>query len=154
MWKNINQKYHSLFLRSKEILMDEIKPSLTLFAYNAKFTQHDFSLTFHLPTGCADTWEIFGILNIWSCWWFTIRLCEWVLTEKYISDDLQPMREQDTVQLEAQGGQFYCNYFTKRLTLAIYKQRAYIFGIRIYRAGKLHEDEEGARVFPVNNILL
>ncbi len=64
------------------------------------------------------------------------------------------MREQDTVQLEAQGGQFYCNYFTKRLTLAIYKQRAYIFGIRIYRAGKLHEDEEGARVFPVNNILL
>ncbi len=26
--------------------------------------------------------------------------------------------------------------------------------IRIYRTGRLHEDEEGARVFPVNNILL
>ncbi len=37
----------------------------------------------------ADTREIFGMLNIWSCRRFL--LCEWVLTEKYISDDLQPM---------------------------------------------------------------
>ncbi len=33
-------------------------------------------------------------------------------------------------------------------------QTMYIhFGIKIYRSGRLHEDEEGARVFPVNNIL-
>ncbi len=30
----------------------------------------------------------------------------------------------------------------------------YKASIRIYRTGRLHEDEEGARVFPVNNILL
>ncbi len=36
-----------------------------------------------------DTRKIFGMLNIWSCRRFP--LCEWVLTEKYISDDLQPM---------------------------------------------------------------
>ncbi len=59
----------------------------------------------------VDTREIYGMLNIWSCQRFTILLCEWVLTEKYISDDLQPMREQDTGQREARGG----------LTLAIYK---------------------------------
>ncbi len=40
----------------------------------------------------ADTQEIFGMLNIWSYRWFTILLCELVLTEKYIGDDLQPMR--------------------------------------------------------------
>ncbi len=28
------------------------------------------------------------------------------------------------------------------------------FGIRIYRSGRLREDEEGDRVFPVNNIIL
>ncbi len=28
------------------------------------------------------------------------------------------------------------------------------FSIRIYKSGRLHEDEEGAMVFPVNNILL
>ncbi len=91
----------------------------------AKFTLHDFSPTFHSPTGfdksptnarhrrqigaccVADTHKIFGMLNIWSCWRFTILLCEWVLTEKYISDDLQPMREQDTGQREARGGLFF-----------------------------------------------
>ncbi len=35
-------------------------------------------------------WHLFGMLNIWSCWRFTILLCEWVLTENYIGDDLQP----------------------------------------------------------------
>ncbi len=50
----------------------------------------------------ADTREIFGMLNIWSCRRFTILLCERVPTEKYISDDLQPMREQATGQREAQ----------------------------------------------------
>ncbi len=62
------------------------------------------------------------------------------------------MREQDTGQLDTRGGLF--KKYIKRLMLAIYKQRAYIFGIRIYRSGRLHEDEEGVRVFPVNNILL
>ncbi len=47
----------------------------------------------------ADAHEIFGMLNIWSCWRFTILLCEWVLTEKYI-------REQDTGLREARGGGF------------------------------------------------
>ncbi len=38
------------------------------------------------------------------------------------------MREQDTEQREAPGG--LCGiYFTKRLTLAIYKQRAYILAL-------------------------
>ncbi len=37
----------------------------------------------------------------------TILQCEWVLTEKYIGDDLQPMREQDTGQREVRGGLFY-----------------------------------------------
>ncbi len=62
----------------------------------------------------ADTWEIFGRLNIWSCRRFTILLCEWILTEKYISDNLQSMF-----------------FFLKRLmlTLAIYKQCAYIFAL-------------------------
>ncbi len=68
----------------------------------------------------AVTRKIFAMLNIWSCRRFTYLLCEWVLTEKYISDDLQPMREQDTGQREARGG-------LKRL--AIYKQRAYILAL-------------------------
>ncbi len=62
------------------------------------------------------------------------------------------MREQDTGQREARGGLFFF-FFTKPLTLAIYNQRAYILAFGIYRSGWLHEDE-GARVFPVNNILL
>ncbi len=41
-----------------------------------------------------------------------------------LRDDLQPMREQDTGQREA-----FFFFFTKRLTLAIYKQRAYIFAL-------------------------
>ncbi len=50
------------------------------------------------------------------------------------------MREQDTGQLEVRGGLFF--FFS------------YKASIRIYRTGRLHEDEEGARVFPVNSILL
>ncbi len=50
------------------------------------------------------------------------------------------MREQDTGQLEVPGGIFFF-FFNKA-------------SIRIYRTGRLHEDEEGARAFPVNNILL
>ncbi len=70
----------------------------------------------------ADTWEIFGMLNIWSCWRFTILLCEWVLTENYIGDDLQPTWP--TWESKKQGSWklgedfFYCK--------AIYKKRAYI----------------------------
>ncbi len=52
------------------------------------------------------------------------------------------MREQDTGQLEVRGGLLFFFFF-------FYKA-----SIRIYRTGRLHEDEEGARVFPVNNILL
>ncbi len=70
----------------------------------------------------ADTWEIFGMLNIWSCWRFTILLCEWVLTENYIGDDLQ--LTWPTWESKKQGSWklgedfFYCK--------AIYKKRAYI----------------------------
>ncbi len=52
----------------------------------------------------ADARKIFAMLNIWSCRRFTILLCEWVLTENYIGDDLQPMRDKDTGQREVQGG--------------------------------------------------
>ncbi len=98
----------------------------------------------------ADTHEIFGMLNIWSCRRFTILLCERVLTEKYISDDLQPMREQDTGQQEARGGLYIFFFLQTHLqTTCIH------FGFRIYRLGRLHmNNEEGAMIFPVNNILL
>ncbi len=49
------------------------------------------------------------------------------------------MREQDTGQLEVRGGLCFCIFYKG--------------SIRIYRRGRLHEDE-GARVFPVNNIIL
>ncbi len=54
-----------------------------------------------------------------------------VLTEKYIGDNRQPMREHDAGQREVRGGLFF-----------FYKA-----SIRIYRTGKLHEDEEGAMFF-------
>lgn len=52
MWKNINQKYHSLLLRSKEILMNEIKSTSTLFPYKysvllRKVTLQKTLLTMH-----------------------------------------------------------------------------------------------------------
>ncbi len=84
----------------------------------------------------TDTREIFGMLNIWSGRRFTILLCEWVLTENDISDDIQPMREQDTGQLEVQGGLFLMYFLQSHLqTTCIH------FGIRIYRSGRLDEDE-------------
>ncbi len=57
------------------------------------------------------------------------------------------MREQDTGQ---RGGLFFFFFFYiyHLQTMCLH------FCIRIYRTGRLHEDEEGARVFPVNNILL
>ncbi len=59
------------------------------------------------------------------------------------------MREQETGQLEAPGGLFFFFFLQSHLqTMLIH------FGIRIYRSARLHEDEEGARVFPRNNILL
>ncbi len=48
------------------------------------------------------------------------------------------MREQDTGQLVVRGGLFFFFFFNKA-------------SIRIHRTGRLHEDGEGARVFPVNN---
>ncbi len=50
-------------------------------------------------------------LNIWHAKYVSgpasnSKSCcmKWVLTEKYISDDLQPMREHDTGQWEVRGG--------------------------------------------------
>ncbi len=59
------------------------------------------------------------------------------------------MREQDTGLAGKLGEDFF--FFYKVIS---HLQTTLIFGIRIYRSGRLHEDEEGARVFPVNNILL
>ncbi len=89
--------------------------------------------------------KIFVMLNIWSCRRFTILLCEWVLTESYIGD--LSMREQNTGQREALRTFFF-------LLQSHLQTTCLHFGIRIYRSGRLHNDEEGARVFPVNNILL
>ncbi len=100
----------------------------------------------------ADAREIFGMLTIWSCRRFTILLCEWVLTEKYIGDDLQLMRKQDTGQREVRGGLFF--FFYKAINVSHLQTTCLHFCIRIYRIGRLHEDEEGARVFPINNILI
>ncbi len=69
----------------------------------------------------TDTRKIFGMLNIWSCRRFTILLCKWVLTENYISDDLQPTREQDTGQL---GEHLFLFFF-----VTIYRQPAYILAL-------------------------
>ncbi len=69
-------------------------------------------------------------LNIWHAKYLELSAiynpeCERVLTEKYISDDLQPMREQDTGQQEARGGLYIFFFFYK----LIYKQRAYILAL-------------------------
>ncbi len=58
------------------------------------------------------------------------------------------MREQDTGQREARGGFIQAINVNRLQTMCIH------FGIRIYRSATLHEDEEGARVFHINNILL
>ncbi len=62
------------------------------------------------------------------------------------------MREQDTGQREARGGLFF--FFYKAINVSHLQTTCIHFGIRIYRSGRLHEDEEGASSFPVNNILL
>ncbi len=93
----------------------------------------------------ADAREIFGMLNIWSCRRFTSLLCEWVLT----GSDWKIHRRWPTATERA------------RYRAAGSSRRSFVFffvfykaSIRIHRTGRLHEDEEGARVFPVNNILL
>ncbi len=58
------------------------------------------------------------------------------------------MREQDTGQREVQGGHYYL-FFYKAISHV--QTTCLDFCIRIYRTGRLHEDEEGAGVFPVNN---
>ncbi len=50
--------------------------------------------------------ELSAILNP-AVWMSSDRF----LTEKYIGDDLQPMREQDTGQLEVRGGLFFFFFF-------------------------------------------
>ncbi len=62
------------------------------------------------------------------------------------------MREQDTEQREAPGGLF--GMFYKAINVSHLQITCIHFGIRIYRSGRLHEDEKGARIFLVNNILL
>ncbi len=63
----------------------------------------------------ADAREIFGMLNIWSCRRFTGLLCEWVLTGFWLKNTsamtYRPLREQDTGQLEVQGGLFFFFFF-------------------------------------------
>ncbi len=90
----------------------------------------------------ADTREIFGMLNIWSCRRFSILLCEWVLT----GSDWKIHRRWPTANERAR---YRAAGSLRRSFFFFYKA-----SIRIYRTGRLHEDEEGARVFPINNILL
>ncbi len=45
-------------------------------------------------------------------------------------------------------------FFYKAINVSHLQTACLHFCIRIYRTGRLHEDEEGARVFPINNILL
>ncbi len=94
----------------------------------------------------ADTCEIFGILNIWS-WWFTILLCEWVLTESYISGDLQLMREQDTGKAGSSGKTFIYFIYSKWLTLAIYKQRTYNLALDYTDQLRYMKMKKGLRIF-------
>ncbi len=68
---------------------------------------------------------------------FTILLCEWVLTEKYIGDDLQPMRARYRAA-GSSGRTFFYKAISHLQTMCVH------FGIRIYRSGRLHEDEKGA----------
>ncbi len=91
---------------------------------NAKFTLHDFSLIFHSPTGFdksptnARHWSQIGTRSReWQSPSVNDQRCNlrespmrrrhpWNIghakyLEKYIGDDLQPMREQDTGQREA-----------------------------------------------------
>ncbi len=97
----------------------------------------------------ADTCEIFGILNIWSCRRFIILLCEWVLTEKYISDDLQPMREQDTGQREAWEGLLF---FYKAINVSYLQTMCTHLALEYTdQVGYMKMKGLG---FPVNNILL
>ncbi len=63
------------------------------------------------------------------------------------------MREQDTGHREVWGGPFFF-FFYKAINVSHLQTMYLHFCIRIYRTGRLHEDEKGARFFPVNNILL
>ncbi len=53
--------------------------------------------------------------NIWHAKYLELSVTHnpAVLTEKHISNDLQPMKEQDTGQREAQGGLLFVFIFTK-----------------------------------------
>ncbi len=62
------------------------------------------------------------------------------------------MRKQDTGQREVREGFFF--FFYKVIKVSHLQTTCLHFCIRISKTGRLHEDEEGARVFPVNNILL
>ncbi len=92
----------------------------------------------------ADARRIFGMLNIWSCRRFSILLCEWVLTGSDWKIHPRWPTANERARYRAAGSSrriFFIEFFYKA-------------SIRIYRTGRLHEDEEEARVFPVNNILL
>ncbi len=97
------------------------------------------------PRHVADAREIFGMLNIWSCLRFSILLCEWVLTGSDWKIHRRWPTANERARYRAAGSSrrdfFFFFFFNKA-------------SIRIYRTGRLHEDQEGARVFPVNYILL
>ncbi len=117
-----------------------------------KLTLHDFSPIFHSPTGFdkspanARNRRQIGARSraVWiikDAIWGLHNPAVWMSSDwKIHCDDLQPMREQDTGQREVRGGLFLFFFYKG--------------SIRIYRTGRLHEDEEGGRVFHINNILL
>ncbi len=73
-------------------LLRRLGLQVTSFTQDGSSHTEMYSLQFSIVKGSGDASSIF--------------LQSMVLTEKYISDDLQPMREQDTGQLDAQGGLF------------------------------------------------
>ncbi len=98
---------------------------------------------------------------VWIAWWHPGNIWHaksccvnefWLKTTSAMTYSQWVSKIQGSWKLEEDF--YFLYFFTKRLTLAILQTTYIHFAIRIYRSGRLHEDEEGARVFPVNNILL
>ncbi len=147
---------------------------------NANYTLHDFSPIFHSPSGFDKSqtnardrrqigarsreWQSRSVnyqrrdlrespmrrrrpRNIWHAKYLELSAilnpAVWMSSDRFWLKNTSAMTySQWDSKIQVRGGLFFFFFF-------FYKAN-----IRIYRTGRLHEDEEGARVFPVNNILL
>ncbi len=165
---------------------------------NAKFTLHDFSPIFHLPTGfdksltnawnrrqigaSSREWQSrsvnyqrrdlreslmcrWRLWNIWHAKYLELSAIQnpavWMSSDRFWLKNTSPMtysQWESKIQGSGKFGEdflFVCFcFFYKAINVSHVQTTCLHFCIRIYRTGRLHEDEEGARVFPVNNILL